>query len=82
MNGKCTCDHGEHSHDLDGCFHLDGHDRYCSCSWVPNPKVTAYKDTYLARNKCKTHPSYKAIKQPKAQCDDCWTIWLHFKRFT
>lgn len=26
--------------------------------------------------KCATHKTYKAKRQPKADCDRCWRIWL------
>lgn len=25
--------------------------------------------------KCKKHPRYKAIYQPRANCGGCWAIW-------
>lgn len=26
--------------------------------------------------RCKTHPNYKAIKEPKRGCQQCWYLWI------
>lgn len=81
MSGKCTCEHGAGSHDGDGCFHRNGHDEYCDCSWVPDPLLANLRQKYLDTHKCSVHKSYKAIKMPTAQCEACWSIWLGMKRY-
>lgn len=31
--------------------------------------------------KCEKHPRYKAIRQPRVDCDDCWEIYGQGKFF-
>ena len=26
--------------------------------------------------KCKKHPTYKVMRQPRVPCDDCWVAWI------
>lgn len=26
--------------------------------------------------KCKKHPTYKVLRQPRASCEDCWRMWI------
>ena len=33
-----------------------------------------YKE-YIVSDYCKTHPKYKAIRKPTADCEKCRTIW-------
>lgn len=60
---KCTCAHGDYEHGNAGCFHKNGHDIYCSCSWVPPPRVRA-----LACDHASEVPTGRCICGPDCYC--------------
>ena len=31
---------------------------------------------HLDEVKCKTHPKYKVMRQPRSRCPDCWVAWI------
>ena len=31
---------------------------------------------HLDKVKCKKHPKYKVMRQPRVACPDCWSAWL------
>lgn len=30
----------------------------------------------IIMRKCKTHPSYKLLREPRSECSTCWFMWI------
>lgn len=76
--GRCPddCGHSLSAHGASGCAHLDGHDRYCECGYVPELVIEAIRVTMIKLYGCRTHSSYAAKRAPRSACEKCWRLWI------